>query len=140
MKLPYYVAFFQGKDFIVNCKVDQIKENNEPNIGFVETVWLKFKDLEWEIDLASKKIQYSSDECLIFFSDHIFACDNVSHIKYDFNFFNFAKIKFMSYNRTTDFVFGVDFFKKYKDFQNCYGALISKKHLRYLSHLKEIIA
>lgn len=140
MKLPYYAAFFQGKDFVVNCKVDQIKENNEPNIGFVEKVWLKFNDLEWEIDLTSKKIKYSSDECLNFFSKSDFACDGEPHFKYDFNFLNFAEIKLMSYNRTTDFIFGVDFFKKYKDFKNCHGALISKKHLRYLSHLKEIIA
>ena len=92
MKLPYYVTFFQGKDFIINCKVDQIKESNEPNIGFVETVWLKFKDLEWEADLALKKINYNSDECLNFFSDRVFACDNESHIKYDFNFFSICLI------------------------------------------------
>jgi hypothetical protein len=140
MRLPYYAALFQGKGFFVNCKVDEIKENNEPHIGFVEKVWLKFNDLEWEIDLASKKIKYNSDECLNFFYERIFACNDEAHKKYEFEISSFAKFKFMSFNRTTDFVFGIDFFKKYGDFQNCYGALISEKHLRYLSHLKEIIS
>ena len=140
MNPPYYACFFQGDGFIVNAKVDCIPEAQSPDVAFVELIWIKYNNFEWEVDLKKQSIKYSPSDAKSFFKQYNFACNNEPHKKYDFNFSNFAKIKFMSFNRTTDFVFGIDFFKKYGDFQNCYGALISKKHLRYLSHLKEIIS
>jgi hypothetical protein len=145
MKLPYYAAFFQGEDFIINVSVDVMKTApNDPH-GFIVWLWIKYKNYEWLINLEDQTIEYKNNsqeltkEQPFKFNGNDIRNEGQDHTRYFINI-PLANIKAISKNRALKVDFLTEFYKKYKDFKNCHGALISKRHLRYLSHLKEIIA
>ena len=61
MQLPYYAAFFQGEDFIINVSVDVMKTApNDPH-GFIVWLWIKYKNYEWLINLEDQTIEYKNN-------------------------------------------------------------------------------
>ena len=145
MKLPYYATYFQGEDFIINVSVDVMKSVPDDPHGFVVWMWIKYKDYEWLINLEEQTIEYKNNSEQ-FTKEEKFTLDREDRQKEGFNHVRYliniplANIKAISKNRALRVDFNQDFFKKYDGFKNCYGALISQRHLRYLSHIKEIIA
>ena len=60
MKLPYFLALFQGKNFIINAKVDRLSVQPKLPFGFIEIIWIKCENKEWLIDLDKQTIQYKN--------------------------------------------------------------------------------
>ena len=51
---PYYIAYMQGGDYIINAKIDDLPahvENNiqQPGQYFIK-IWIQYKSTEWEVD------------------------------------------------------------------------------------------
>lgn len=146
MKLPYFVAMFQGEDFIINAKVNRLSAKPKMPHGFIEKVWIKCEKMEWLIDLQNQTIEHKNGAKKHFRTAKfktklkpIFHSNNrKDHIKFFINTI-FGDILIISYKRQLYPCFNKRFFKKYGDFKKCFGALISKDKLRYLNRLKEII-
>ena len=142
--LPYYAAMFQGKELLINVKVDAMKTAPDEPYGFIVLIWVKYKEYEWLINLEDQSIEYKNDaEQLTDVKPFEFKGDDVRkegrhHIIYLIHT-PLVTIKAMSKNRVLKTDFTPEFYKKYKTFNKCYGALVSKEKLRYLSNLYEVI-
>lgn len=140
MKLPYFVAMFQGEDFIINAKVNRLSAKPKMPHGFIEKVWIKCEKMEWLIDLQNQTIEHKNNA-----KKH---CEiknlkkNWNHREDHVEFFIdtiFGDIIVKSYKRQLITTFNKHFFKKYGDFNDCVGGLISNKKLKYLNKLKDVI-
>lgn len=146
MKPPYFLALFQGEDFIINTKVDRLSSTPDMPFGYMEIIWIKCYDKEWLIDLDKQTIKFNKQAKKKFTETKYrrsIAPQSFSNNRKDHNAYfiqtEFGRIVTMSYKRAVRPYFNDVFFKKYKNFDNCCGALISKKHVKYLNNLKEII-
>ena len=145
MKMPYYAAFFQGNDFYINVSVDIMKTVPDDPHGFIVWAWIKYQDYEWLMNLEDQTIKYKNNsekftkEIPFYPTGKDIRNEGSDHIIYKINL-PLANIKGVSKNRVLAVDFLPDFYKKYPNLKKCYGALISKRHLRYLSSLKQIIA
>ena len=144
IEMPFYVAFFQGPDLIINEKVDIMKSVPDDPHGFIVLIWIKYKEFEWLINLEDQYIKYKNGSEK-FTKEEKFKLDwedrqkeGHQHIRYIINIPP-AHIKAISKNRAIRIDFTSDFYKKYRTFDKCIGALISKQKLRYLSKLHEIL-
>ena len=144
IEMPFYVAFFQGPDLIINVKVDIMKSVPDDPHGFIVLIWIKYKEFEWLINLEDQYIKYKNGSEK-FTKEEKFKLDKedrlqegLDHIMYFINIVP-ANIKAISKNRAIQIDFTSDFYKKYRTFDKCIGALISKQKLRYLSKLHEIL-
>jgi len=144
-ELPYFVAYFQGKGLTVNCEID-IHPEDEKKRPYIKVIWIKsrFPKGEWLINLEKESIKYkkgSQRHTKAFQRDRsepgIVKTLKDKHWVYEIDI-PLATIKVIGDNRQLLFDFKSLFFKKFGSFKNCIGAIISKKHFRYLSHLKQI--
>mgnify|MGYP006113304977 CR=1 FL=1 len=144
MELPYYAVFFQGEDFVINVSVDIMKTVPDDPHGFIVWVWIKYHNYEWLINLEDQTIKYKNGsekftkEQKFEFEGKDIREEGKDHFRCIINF-PLAKVVAISKNRALRVDFTSEFYKKYGDFKKCYGALISKKHLRYINSLKAII-
>jgi hypothetical protein len=146
MKLPYFIAMFQGEDFIINAKVNRLSAKPKMPNGYIEKIWIKCKKEEWLIDLDKHNIEFKNKakkHCKIknveknLNPSH---CSNnrKDHVEFFINTI-FGDIIVKSYQRELITTFNKHFFKKYGDFNDCIGGLISNKKLKYLNRLKDVI-
>lgn len=144
VSMPYYAAMFQGEDLIINVKVDIMKSAPDDPHGFIVLIWIKYKEFEWLINLEDQSIEYKNgaeqltNEQPFEFNGNDIRGEGRSHIRYMI-YTPLVNIKAISKNRALKPDFTPDFYKKYKTFDDCIGALISKQKLRYLSNLHEIL-
>ena len=135
--LPYFAAFLQGGDYIINIRVDYDENIKKKGFGYIQDIWIKYKDKhEWNISLA--------------YPDHHIICSaedrkcvrefqlNKNHTKYiisldDLNIIATTKLRALSLK------FKDDFFINNPNVKDYYGAIISKEKLRYIDSLKEIL-
>ena len=146
MKLPYFLALFQGEGLIINTKVNRLSASPKKPHGYMEIIWIKRKEKEWLINLQKQTIECKNGArkfCRTAKFQRkikpVAASNNrKDHSRY---FINTAlgDILAISYKRQLYPHFNKKFFKKYGNFENCYGALISKEKVRYLNSLREII-
>lgn len=133
--LPYFAAFFQGGDYIINIRVDHDKNIKKQGHGYIQDIWIKYKDKhEWHIGLT--------------YPDHWITCStedrkcvrefqlNRNHTKYilsldDLNIIATTK------ERALSLKFKDNFFINNPNVKEYYGAAVSEKQLRYLKNLKE---
>lgn len=146
MKLPYFLALFQGKDFVINAKVNRLSAKPKMPFGYMEIIWIKCKEKEWRIDLEKQIIECKNGSDKFYRQvkfkkkiKPICASNNrTDHIKFFIDTI-FGQILIISYKRQLYPYFNKEFFKTYGDFTNCVGALISKEKVAYLKKLKQII-
>ena len=146
MKLPYFLALFQGENFYINVKVNKLSATPDMDFGYMEVVWIKCYDKEWLVDLERQTIEHTRNAANTFrevkyersLEPQSFSNGRIDHNAY-FIQTEFGELVTMSYKRGFRPFFNKKFIKKYKNYENCCGAIISKNHIKYLNHLKEII-
>ena len=142
MDIPYHVAFFQGEDFTINVKINHLSTYNHVKHGFIELIWIKHENQDWTINLSDQTIKshhsYNHKKFSVCLSDyHPFDTESkTQHTKYTIKI-PLATIHASSLKRELTVDFSDKFYKKYKNFYDCYGALISERKLVYLAHLHE---
>lgn len=144
--LPYFLALFQGGEFIINAKVDRLSA--EPNIpfGYMEIIWIQCEDKEWLIDLDKQTIEFKNGANKFYREvkinrkiNPISASNNrADHTKYFINTI-FGDLEVISYKRQLYPYFNKWFFQKYRNFNSCIGALISKDKVRYIENLYSVV-
>jgi hypothetical protein len=135
--LPYFAAFLQGGDYIINIRVDHDASINKKGFGYIQDIWIQYKkDYEWEISLAypNQNIIYSNNAEKFVREFKL----NRKHTKYiigldDLNIIASTK------KRSLDLKFKDNFFTNNPDVKKYYGAIISKEQLRYLDSFKQIL-
>lgn len=145
-EIPYFLALFQGQDLIINAKVDRLSARPNQPFGYIEIIWIKCEDKEWLIDLDKQTIECKNGakkHCRVAkfkrkINPIVWSNNRIDHVKYFVDTI-FGKILTISYRRQIHPCFNQKFFEKYGNFDNCFGALISKEKVRYLKELKEII-
>lgn len=146
MKLPYFLALFQGEDFVINAKVNRLSAQPKLPFGFMEVIWIKCKEKEWRIDLEKQTIECKNGADKFYrqvkFERKIKPINDsnnrTDHIKFFVNTI-FGQILIISYKRQLYPSFNNEFFQKYGNLEDCVGALISKEKVAYLKRLKQII-
>jgi len=146
MKLPYFLALFQGQDLIINAKVGRLSAKPKMPFGYMEIIWIQCEDKEWLINLDQQTIEFKNGannfyrQAKINRKIHPICASNnrTDHTKYFINTI-FGDIVIISYKRQLCPYFNKEFFKKYGDFNDCVGALISKNKLKYIDNLYSVI-
>lgn len=146
MKLPYFLALFQGQDLIINSKVGRLSAKPKMPFGYMEIVWIQCEDKEWLINLDQQTIEFKNGANKFYREakinrkiNPICASNNrTDHTKYFINTI-FGDILIISYKRQLYPYFNKEFFKKYGDFNGCVGALISKDKVKYIDDLYSVI-
>jgi hypothetical protein len=132
---PYFCAFFQGGDYIINVKVANAQDLE---YGYIQNIWIKYKEKhEWEIMLAHPR--------------HWIACSSEDQKfveEYKINENNQTKyviclddvdIVAETKERALNLEFKKDFFKNNPNVKEYFGAVISEERLRYIDALKEVL-
>jgi hypothetical protein len=135
--LPYFAAFLQGGDYIINIRVDHDANMHQKGFGFIQDIWVKYKeDYEWEISLAypNQKITCSNNAEKFVREFQL----NRNHTKYFISLDDITIIA-TTKKRALDIKFKNDFFANNPNVHDYYGAVISKDRLRYLKEYKEIL-
>ena len=135
--LPYFAAFLQGGDYIINIRVDHDENINKRGFGYIQDIWVKYKDeYEWQISLAypNQNIFYSNNAGKFVREFKL----NRNHTKYiigldDLNIIATTK------KRALDLKFKDNFFTNNPNIKKYYGAIISKEQLKYLKNFKQIL-
>lgn len=146
IELPYFLALFQGEEFIINAKVDRLSAMPETEFGFIEIVWIKCEEKEWIIDLDKQMIECKNGADKFYRSikldrkiTPVRASNNrTDHTKYFIDTI-LGTIEVISFKRQIYPLFNKNFFDKYKNFNDCVGALISKDKVEYIDDLYSII-
>lgn len=146
IELPYFLALFQGEEFIINAKVNRLSAMPETEFGYIEIVWIKCEEKEWTIDLDKQMIECKNGADKFYRTikldrqiTPVRASNNrADHTKYFINTI-FGTIEVISFKRQIYPLFNKDFFDKYKNFNDCIGALISKDKIEYIDGLYSII-
>lgn len=146
MKLPYFLALFQGQDLIINAKVDRLSAKPKMPFGYMEIIWIQCEDKEWLINLDDQTIEFKNGANKFYREAKmnrkikpICASNNrTDHKKYFINTI-FGDILIISYKRQLYPYFNKSFFKKYGNFDGCVGALISKDKVRYIDSLYSVV-
>ena len=156
-KIPYYIALYQDEKIIINAKINLLKEElfNEFHFlknlqrmykkeglgaihGFMEIVYLNFnRNCEARVNLKQKT--FSGDKCLTSKMKSFIHHKRVSknNKKFILNL-NGLEIHMDSFLRAVTIHPSSEFYGQI-NFKKVIGGLVSKKHLRYLSSLTEIL-
>jgi hypothetical protein len=142
--LPFFVAYIQGGDYIINVKVDKRADradHPDQEAGFAKDVWIKYKDYEWEIDLENLEVEFKNGSEQ-FFSHHEcwdergkkkwFPCKYKIDLPY-------LTINLSHHQRAITFDRKEGFDKHNPDLKDYYGAVISEERIRYLEDLKQVL-
>lgn len=143
-KLPYFFSLFQGKNFAINAKVNSLRNDPTAAAGYIEILWIKLHKKEWTVNLDKQTIEYKNgaDKCITRKSKHkIFPLSSgdgkINHTTFVIPTI-FGNIRAQSYCRRVLPVFNKRFFREYKNFDECVGALISEEKLIFLPELKTL--
>jgi len=139
---PYYIAYMQGGDYIINAKIDDLPvhvENNiqQPGQYFIK-IWIQYKSTEWEVDYNKGWVG-----CLNSDESHLI---NKTFKNGDNGPIKIAKIELDDVIFIVDFPdrgfnlkFKENFFKNNPNISKYLGGIISKDQLRYLDDYKQIL-
>ena len=135
--LPYFAAFLQGGDYIINIRVDYDENIKKRGFGYIQDIWVRYKEQnEWHISLA-----YPNHHIICSTEDRKCVREfklNQNHTKYiisldDLNIIATTKLRALSLK------FKDNFFINNPNVKDYCGAVISKEKLRYIESLKEVL-
>lgn len=139
--LPYYAAYLQGGDYVVNIEVDKRATQPDEEAGFIKNIWIKYQEYEWEINLERLKVEFKNGSEK-FFSQHDCWDERGKKkwypCKYEIDLPD-ATFKMAHKQRLLNIHPKSHFFKNNPNIKNYYGAVVSQEQLRYLKELKEIL-
>jgi hypothetical protein len=148
---PYFCAFLQGGDYIINLKIDRdpIQYLDGWMNGHIQDIWIKYKKYEWFINISypnqhfkcSKKAnkllkveEPKTKQALIQAKRH-----GVKHTKYTIELEDMEIIANTDPDRVLKLNLKENFMKNNPNAKDYLGAVISKKQLRYIKNLKEVL-
>jgi hypothetical protein len=142
--LPYFAAFLQGGDYIINIKVDKRADRaDQPDdeAGFIKDIWIKYKSYEWEIDLEYLEVKCDTDSRELFSNHDCWDSRGKKKwwpCKYEIDLPDLT-IKMSHHARAISLQRKENFNANNPNIKNYYGAVISEDRLRYLKDLKEVL-
>lgn len=135
--LPFYAAFLQGGDYILNIEVDSFKHQPDDEAGYIKNIWFKYKnEYEFKINLWDQTF-FTSDNAKDFITKKFLDQKHrESRINIDIGD---IIIEAISIEKQLNINFKRDFFANNPNVQKYYGAIIAEPRLRYLDFLEQII-
>lgn len=135
--LPFYAAFLQGGDYILNVEVASFEHQPDDEAGYIKNIWFKYKnEYEFKINLWDQTF-HATDNAKHFIK-HRFLGEKKRESSFTIDIGDII-IEAISLEKQLNLSFKKEFFSNNPNIQKYYGAIIAESRLRYLDFLEEII-